>query len=153
MKLPELVRHAKLFAKVELLIAEIRFRAHARRGLLAALAFTLGVLGVAMINIAAYEALKLTWGPVRTPLAIGIADLLLAGVASIMAIRARPGAELAVAEEMRKAVTAELDADLHSVSQVQNLLSASLEARTAQLLIPAISAIIGALRKKRQARS
>jgi hypothetical protein len=90
---------------------------------------------------------------VRTPLAIGIADLLLAGVASIMAIRARPGAELAVAEEMRKAVTAELDADLRSVSQVQNLLSGSLEARTAQLLIPAISAIIGALRKKRQARS
>jgi hypothetical protein len=154
MNIPTIVRHARLYLRAEALIAEIRLQVYMRKLALAVTALTVALLGLVMLNIAMFEFLQSFWGPIWTPLALGFANLLIAAIAVAVAATAKPGPELALAEELRKSSAAGLEEGLQSAAEVQGLVGTlagrSIESHAASLLIPAISSIISAMRRRKK---
>jgi len=155
MDIPTIVRHARVYARTEVLIAEIRMRSYFRKLAIASFAVALAVLGAGLLNLAAYKALEQLWGPVWTPLVLGLTNVAVAAAALIIAAATRPGPELAMAEELRKVSAAAMEQELRDAGSLTGLMSllggSSLEHGTARLLVPAITAIVGALRRRKTA--
>jgi hypothetical protein len=148
MNLQSLARNARLYARAEGLVAEIRLRLLVRKLVLSVLAVAVSLLGLVFINIALFNYLVSAWGPVWTPLALGLVNFALAVPVLLIAASAKPGPELAMAEDLRKAAAAALEEDFHGG---QGLGSLAGESNAARLLIPTIGLIIGALRRKKPA--
>ncbi len=148
MNLQSLARNARLYARAEGLVAEIRLRLLARKLVLSVVAVAVALLGLVFVNMALFNYLESAWGPVWTPLALGLANFALAVPVLLIAASAKPGPELAMAEDLRKAAAAALEEDFHSG---QGLGGFAGESNAARLLIPTIGLIIGALRRKKPA--
>ncbi len=148
MNLQSLARNARLYARAEGLVAEIRLRLLVRKLVLSVLAVAVALLGLVFVNIALFNYLVSAWGPVWTPLALGLVNFALAVPVLLIAASAKPGPELAMAEDLRKAAAAALEEDFHSG---QGLGGFAGESNAARLLIPTIGLIIGALRRKKPA--
>ncbi len=152
MNLHSLAMNARLYARAEGLVAEIRLRLLARKLVLSVLAVAIALLGLVFVNIALFNYLESAWGPVWTPLALGLANLALAIPLLLIAAAAKPGPELAMAEDLRKAAAAALEADfLAGQGLVGTLSGFAGESNAARLLIPTIGLIIEALRRKKPA--
>jgi hypothetical protein len=149
MRLADLTRHTRFLLKIELLIAEVRIRAQMRWLALMCVAAALGLLAFVMLNIAVYELLFTAWGPVGTPLILSGVDLLAAALFAIAAMRLTPGAELAMAQELRSSLISDLEADFGSAQNSLGMTSGLLDPRITGLLIPAIGTIVRALRSKK----
>lgn len=144
MNVVNLTRTVRHLLRAELLIAEIRLKLGARKAVLAfaaAIAFTLGFI---MLNVAAYQWLKLTFGPVNTPLGIAAADFIIAGLAVTFALAGRPGPELDMALNIRKTLTDQLDEEMGS----NPFLSRAAPFAAAPLLLPVVNLLINAMRRK-----
>jgi len=152
MSIATIARTARLYMRAEMLAAQIRLRTEAHRLMLVGLAVVLVALGVGLINLAVYGALKSVWGPVWTPLALGAGDLMLAIIALTAAALKKPGPELQVAEEMRELAGAALEEQMQGGLTPAGLLGglAGGDTSTARLLVPMITTIIGALRKRKE---
>ena len=148
MNLQSLARNARLYARAEGLVAEIRLRLLARKLVLSVLAVAVALLGLVFVNMALFNYLESAWGPVWTPLALGLVNFALAVPVLLIAASVKPGPELAMAEDLRKAAAAALEEDFHSG---QGLGGFAGESNAARLLIPTIGLIIGALRRKKPA--
>lgn len=148
MNLQSLARNARLYARAEGLVAEIRLRLLVRKLVLSVLAVAVALLGLVFVNMALFNYLVSAWGPVWTPLALGLVNFALAVPVLLIAASAKPGPELAMAEDLRKAAGAALEEDFHSD---QGLGGFAGESNAARLLIPTIGLIIGALRRKKPA--
>jgi hypothetical protein len=148
MNLQSLARNARLYARAEGLVAEIRLRLLVRKLVLSVLAVAVSLLGLVFINIALFNYLVSAWGPVWTPLALALVNFVLAVPVLLIAASAKPGPELAMAEDLRKAAATALEEDFHSG---QGLGVFAGESNAARLLIPTIGLIIGALRRKKPA--
>lgn len=148
MNLQSLARNARLYARAEGLVAEIRLRFVVRKLALSVLAVAVSLLGLVFVNMALFNYLVSAWGPVWTPLALGLVNFALAVPVLLIAASAKPGPELAMAEDLRKAAGAALEEDFHSG---QGLGGFAGESNAARLLIPTIGLIIGALRRKKPA--
>ena len=148
MNLQSLARNARLYARAEGLVAEIRLRLLVRKLVLSVLAVAVALLGLVFVNMALFNYLVSAWGPVWTPLALGLVNFALAVPVLLIAASAKPGPELAMAEDLRKAAGAALEEDFHSG---QGLGGFAGESNAARLLIPTIGLIIGALRRKKPA--
>lgn len=152
MNLQSLARNARLYARAEALVAEIRLRLLARKLVLSVLAVAVALLGLVFVNIALFNYLESAWGPVWTPLALGVANFALAIPVLLIATSAKPGPELAMAEDLRKAAGAALEADFQAGQGLAGTLSSFAgDSNAARLLIPTIGLIIGALRRKKPA--
>jgi hypothetical protein len=150
MNLQSLARNARLYARAEGLVAEIRLRLLARKLVLSVLAVAVALLGLVFVNIALFNYLESAWGPVWTPLALGLVNFALAIPVLLLAASAKPGPELAMAEDLRKAAAAALEADFQASQGLAGTLSGFAgESNAARLLIPTIGLIIGALRRKK----
>jgi hypothetical protein len=145
----DLARVASQLLKVELLIAKIQFKAQSRRALLAYFALSLALLGIIMLNVAAYQWLKLQYGPVGAPLVVALANLLLAGLVAAMAwgVHARP--ELVAAQELRGLLVTELDSAM-TRGATPSPVPSPLDFRSAQTIIPIAIALIRLLRRRRK---
>ena len=148
MNIQPLARSARLYARAEAKIAEIRFRILARKLVLSMLATGIALLALVFLNVAMFKLLESVWGPVWTPLILGLANLLLAAGVLMLAAIAGPGRELALAEELRKASAAQLEAEFGLVLGFGGSRTTS---GTAQLLVPALALIIDALRRRKPA--
>ncbi len=152
MNLQSLARNTRLYARAEGLVAEIRLRLLARKLVLSVLAVAVALLGLVFVNIALFNYLESAWGPVWTPLALGLANLALAVPLLLIAAAAKPGPELAMAEDLRKAAAAALEADFQAGQGLAGALGGFAgDSNAARLLIPTIGLIIGALRRKKPA--
>jgi hypothetical protein len=151
MSIAQVTRAGRAYLRAELLVARIRMRAEAQRLMLTAMAAVLGLMGLGFINIALYAALVAAWGPVWTPLALGLLDLALSAAALIAAAIRKPGPELALAEEVKtmagEALEEQAQAGFGAASLIGGLSGGD---STARLLIPLVTTLVGALRKRRQ---
>ena len=88
---------------------------------------------------------------VWTPLALGLIDMAVAAIALIAAAMQKPGPELEVAEEMRTLAGTALEEQFHSGVSVGGLAGNLVggDATAARLLIPVITTIVGALRRRK----
>ena len=152
MNLQSLARNARLYARAEGLVAEIRLRLVVRKLVLSVLAMAVALQGLVFVNVALFNYLESAWGPVWTPLALGLVNFALAVPGLLIAASAKPGPELAMAEDLRKAAAAALEADFQAGQGLAGTLSGLAgESNAARLLIPTIDLIIGALRRKKPA--
>lgn len=148
MTLSHLTRAARLYLRAELMTARIRMRSEAQRLMLLALAGGLALLALILVNVALYAALLSVWGPVWTPLALALADLVLAGLALVAASRQKPGPELAVAEEIRALAGEALEEQVQQGFSVQGLLgNMGANVAGARTLLPLVTTLIGVLRR------
>ena len=123
-----------------------------RKLVLSVLAVAVSLLGPVFVNMALFNYLESAWGPVWTPFALGLVNFALAIPVLLIAASAKPGPELAMAEDLRKAAAAALEADFQAGQGLSGTLSGFAgESNAARLLIPTIDLITGALRRKKPA--
>ena len=150
MNIQSLAKNARLYIRAEALVAEIRLRLYFRKLALAIFAVAVALLGLALLNLSLFHALETAWGPIWTPLILGLANFVLAVAAFLIAAAVKPGPELAMADDLRKLSATAVETDLQGSQGFAGILGgSSIEASTARLLIPALASIIGALRRKK----
>lgn len=154
MNIGNLAKTARLYARSEAMVAEIMLRAFGRRLTFTIIAILSGMMGLAFLNVAAYVYLLSLWGPEWTPLAIGLANLVIAAIAIVIGGVAHPGPELAMAKELRDAASQNLEEEFHSSSPVGGLAGAlgdRSDSGLVNLLLPAVISIVGALGRRKAA--
>jgi hypothetical protein len=150
MSLTNITRAARVYIRAELMVARIRMRSETQRLMFLGVAVGLAFLGLILINVALYAALLSLWGPVWTPLALGVADLVLAVLAVVAAALQKPGPELAAAEEMRSLASATLEEQMQGGLSVPGLMGQLAgDSSTARLLVPLVTTLIGVLKKRK----
>lgn len=153
MNIQALVRYGRLYLRSETLVAEIRLRLLAKKAALLAFCVAVSLFGIGMLNIAAFQALELIWGPIWTALTIAGVDFVLAGLALFIALMLKPGHELALAQEVRQTALDAAEQEITAfraapLSHIGGLLSGTLEANAAHLLLASVKGIARSLRGK-----
>jgi hypothetical protein len=150
MTMTTLSRQLRLVLRGEILVIQAKLAFAARRGSMLAFALLFAGLGLVFLNIGLFAWLSPLWGPVWTPIGLGLINLVLAAGAMVLAALAKPGPELQLAEEIRAMAGETLEAEIRSVPLLGMLGGGGGGPAAAGLLVPAMSMIIGALGKRRK---
>lgn len=106
----------QIIVRSELALAEIRARRAASRSVFFAVALVFLLLGLAMMTLAAYEALKPRMGPAWAAFTVALGDTIIGIVVALMARRAGPSEnEEKLAREIREMAYAELNNDIQQI--------------------------------------
>ncbi len=143
MNLHHLSRHVRLIVRGEMLAVQAKLAFAMRRMLFAGFALLFAGLGLIFVNIGLFAFLTPLWGPVWTPIGLGFINFLLALVALAFAAAIKPGPELALAEEIRTMAGEQFEA-------VNAQGSGFDRSAMSGLLVPAVTAIVGALARHRK---
>jgi hypothetical protein len=153
MNIQSLAKNARLYARSEAVVADIKLHLYFRKFILTIFAVSVALLGLIFINVALFKTFESVWGPIWTPLVLGLSNLALAMLFLGLAMLAKPGPELLMAEELRVLTAKNLEADFQAGLGGQGLTSFlvgnSVQSSVIQLLIPTFTSIIGALRRKK----
>ncbi len=160
-----LLRDFQVLRKADLLIGKIWLGVFTRRLGLFAFAGLIAAFGLAMANLAAYNALQQPIGVIWSATAVAVADLLIAAVVVVVAVNARPGPEIDMAFEMRRMAVESMqenardlkisvDAITHEMKTMKENVAAvvrnPLDAAAEKLLVPAVLSILKGLRSKKE---
>jgi hypothetical protein len=141
-----LTRHAKVLLRAERLIGEIRLKRVLRQTGLVAFAGLIAVFGLAMLNVAAYFALKPYWGDALAMLAVGVADLVIAGILVAIASAGGNDQQLELAGELRDHAIAGIEVEAKAAAgRITGTLS--LAGGAASLLATVLSGFLRGRRK------
>jgi hypothetical protein len=114
----------QILARAEMALARIKVQRTGFQAALFAVAALFALVGLALLNLAAYHALVPRLGPAFAALAVGGANLLLAAIAIVIALKARPGsAEEKLAQEIRDLASDEIKKDFDEVRDDINRIS------------------------------
>jgi len=157
------VRNLKILWRTESMIAENRVDMMVRQTSLLALAGLIAVFGLAMLDIAAFFALRDVWGDAQAALAVGLGNFL---IAVLFVLRARSiveGPEMQPVREVRDMALEDLAAEAAQVQteiralreevrgveqSVRSFVRNPMDSLSPALLMPLVSAALKALRKK-----
>ncbi len=160
-----LLRDMQVLRKADLLIGKIWLNVLVRRLGLSALAGLIGVFGLGMANLAAYNALQSSIGVVWAATVIAAADFVIAAIVFLVASRSRPGPEIDVAFELRRTALDSIHQDardlkltvdalgqeIRSVKQsVTALVHNPLDVAAEKLLVPAVLSVLRGLHSKKE---
>lgn len=154
MSVHTIVRILRLYLRSELLVGEIQLKVLARKIALLTFAALIVLMALVFLNIAAYQLLLASWGPIKAPFILAIANIFLAIILVIVAASTKPGPDLAAARELRDLTSATLESELKSNPAAAALGSISgINGFTgwdsARFLVPIISTIIRSLRRRK----
>ncbi|MEA3292042.1 MAG: phage holin family protein [Pseudomonadota bacterium] len=106
----------QLLARSELALAHIRARRATERSTLFIVAMVFALLGLGMLNFAAYHALTPSFGPAKAAFLVSLVNIVIAMIVILVARRAGPSEnEEKMAREMRDLVYNELNGDVEEV--------------------------------------
>jgi hypothetical protein len=160
-----LLRDLQVLRKADILIGKIWLNVLARRLGLFAFAGLIGLFGLGMANVAGYNALQSSIGIVWAAAVVATADFAIAAIMLLLASNSRPGPEIDVALEVRKAALESINEDtrdlkltieamgqeIRSVKQnVTALVHNPLDVATEKLLVPAVLSIVRGMRAKKE---
>ena len=146
MSFNSLSRHIRLIVRGEMLLLQAKLGFALKRSAFVGFALLFAGLGLVFVNIGLFAWLSPLWGPVGTPLGLGLINLVLAAVALAVALFVKPGPEMALAEEIRNMAAESIETEIRSTPLMGGLGSSSM----AGLVLPAVSTIIGAMAKRRK---
>jgi hypothetical protein len=152
MNIKNLSEKARLCVRSETMIAEILVRSYARKFALSCFAGLTIMMGLVFLNIALFTYLQILWGPVWTPLALGLGNFALACIAVGLATLVKPGPELQMALQLRKLSTNTLEDELQSMQITGGLLGSlggAGNSSVAKLLLPAVISVVSAVRSRK----
>ena len=160
-----LVRDLEVLRKADFLIGKIWVSVFVRRLGLVAFAGLIGVFGLGMANVAGYNALQQSIGPVWAAAAMAVVDFAIAVVVLLVAGRSRPGPEIDVALEVRRMALDSIQEDARDLKltlsslgdevrgvkeTVTRLVHNPLDVATEKLLVPAALSVLRGLRTKKE---
>ncbi len=154
MPIQTIIRTLRLYLRLELLVGEIRLKVHLRKLSLLFFAALIVLMALVFLNIAAYQLLLASWGPIMAPFILAIANILLAAILVLIAAFTGPGPDLAAARELRDLTSATLESELKSSPAVAAIgsvvgINGFKGWDRAKFLVPIISAIIRSLRARK----
>jgi hypothetical protein len=150
MNLQHLSRHVRLIIRGEVLAVQAKLAFAMRRTLFAALALLFAGLGIVFVNIGLFAYLGPLWGPVWTPVGLGLINIALALAALAFAATMKPGPELALAEEIRNMAGEQIEAEIRSTTLTGALGGGLDRSMVSGLLLPAVTAIVGAMARRKK---
>lgn len=150
MNINNLSRHVRLIIRGEMLVAQAKLAHAMRRGAFLAFALLFAGLGLVFVNVGVYQFLLPLWGAVWTPIGLGLINMVLAAVALVIAATLKPGADLAMAEEIRAMAGQSFEAEMKSASFGDVLGGGVQGAAVTGLLIPAITTLLRSFGKRRK---
>lgn len=149
-----LFRHLRILLRLESTIIEMRLRTAIRSAVLLALAALIAVFGLGMLNVAAYVGLQPILGSLWAAIAAAGGDFVIAIIIVVIALAAKPTAEINTAIELRQAAVEGLETEFANLegrfSFLSRLARNPLDTAIPTILVPLITAIIRALRKQQQ---
>ena len=160
-----LVRDLEVLRKADFLIGKIWVSVFVRRLGLVAFAGLIGVFGLGMANVAGYNALQQSIGPVWAAAAMAVVDFAIAAVVLLVAGGSRPGPEIDVALEVRRMALDSIQEDARDLKltlsslgdevrgvkeTVTRLVHNPLDVATEKLLVPAALSVLRGLRAKKE---
>jgi hypothetical protein len=152
MNLASVVRNLRLYGKAERLLLQAQAGQVARRGASLVFALLFAGIGLVFLNVALFAWLTALWGPVWAPAILGGVNLLLAGLAALLAQAARPSAEVQLAEQVRDLAAGEVERELSSGPLLQGVTSlAGGGDGTLRLILPVLTTLVAALGKRKAA--
>lgn len=149
MNLNNLSRHIRLIIRGELLLVQAKMAFAMRRSVFVAFALLFAGLGLVFLNMGLFAWLSPLWGPVWTPVGLGLINVALAAAALALAAFMKPGPEMALAEEIRNMAAESIETEIRATPLMGSLVGAERTA-VAGLILPAITAIIGSLARRRR---
>ncbi len=149
MNTENLTRHLRVLLLANRLIGEIRLRHLLAKSGATAFAGLIGAFGLLMLGLAGFFALEQLWGPIVAALVVGVANLLLAGVAILWARGLQPSRDIELATELHKAA---LDGLIAEVQGVTRAIRNPMESALPGMLLPLAGTLLGALRRRGKAR-
>mgnify|MGYP000873808292 CR=1 FL=1 len=129
--------------------SEDRADAPAEGSPLQAFALVFAALGLVFVNVGIYSWLSPLWGPVWTPLGLGLINIALAAVALLLAASLKPGPEMALAEEIRNMAADSIETEIRT-APLMGAFAGGDRSAVAGLVLPAITSIIGVLARRRR---
>jgi len=160
-----LLRDLQVLRKADMLIGKIWLNVLARRLGLSIFAALIGVFGLGMANLAAYNALQGTINIIWAAAAVALADFAIAAIVLLLAVKSRPGPEIELALEVRKSaldsiqenardLKLTIDAmgqEIRNVKQsVASFAQNPLDVAAEKLLVPAALSMLRGLRSKKE---
>ena len=149
MSMTTLSRHLRLVLRGEILVIKAEVAFAARRAAMLAFALLFAGLGLVFLNMGLYAWLSPYWGPVWTPVGLGLINVALALAALLVAALAKPGPDFQLAEEIRDMAGETLEAEIRAAPLLGMLGGGGGGPAAAGMLVPALSMILGALGKRR----
>lgn len=162
--LDNLVRDLQVLQKADTLIGKIWMKLLVQRIGLLAFAALIAVFGLGMANVAGFYALQKHVDAVWAAAIIAAVDFVIAIVVVVIANRAKPGAEIELALDVRKMAVDALQADARELrgaieaigrdvrdakQSIAGFKQHPLDAAAEKLLIPAVLSIVRGLRHGR----
>jgi hypothetical protein len=145
-------RYLRILWRAEVIIAQTRLRVMIRSCALYGLSVVVAAFGLGMLNVAGFVALEPRWGLMWAAITVALGDFTLALIILAVALTTRPPSELNSALDLRQAATEGLEAELGPLQErlawLSRLARDPADAAFAGFLIPLVTAIIRALRKK-----
>ena len=106
----------QILARAEIALARIKAQRTGFQAALFAVAALFALFGLVLLNVAGYQGLEPRMGPAGAALAVAAANMLLAIVAVVIALNARPGkANEEIAQEIRDLASDEIKKDVDEV--------------------------------------
>ena len=123
-----ILRDLRIILQSERLIARRQFEViRAQTGLLA-LAGAVAAIGIVMLNVAGFYALREPIGGAAAALMVGVVDFLLAGVLVAIALRINAERETETAAQVRDMAIADLESEAHEATREVALVGAQVAA-------------------------
>ncbi len=160
-----LIRDLQVLRKADLLIGKIWLSVLARRLGLFAFAGLIGVFGLGMANVAAYNAMQASLGVVWAAAVAAIADFVIAAIVLLVASKSHPGPEIDLALEVRRTAIESIHEDARDlkltidamgreIRSVKESITAvvhnPLDVAAEKLLVPAALSLLRGLRSKKE---
>jgi hypothetical protein len=154
MSMHNIASSARLYARSEAMVIEILARSYARKFVFVSIALLALTLAFAFLNLATFLYLQTLWGPIWAPLAICLANLVLAGLALLAGMLTHPGPDLSLAKDLRDMAGKSLQDEVQGVSTLGTLaggLAGGGDQGIAKLLLPVVISIISSLTRRKPA--
>ena len=148
--LETLLRDAQILHKADLLIGKIWLQVLLRRFGLALFAGLIAVFALGMLNLAAFLGLQPGLNAMQAAAAVAAADIVLAVLALLFALQAKPGPEIELAQQMRAMAVERLQQDAAGLKEsATQLMHNPLDAAASKVLLPAALSLLRHLRSRK----
>ncbi|WP_213770514.1 phage holin family protein [Bradyrhizobium sp. dw_78] len=149
MNVSRLVDHARVLWRTDRIIAELRLKRLLSGLGLQALAALIASFGLLLFELAAYFALVQVWNAIWSAAALGLINILIAGLLALFALRRPVGHELALATEVHHQAIAALEAEIKNQESGAASLASALASTAIPLLLPLIPLLVQRLRSRK----
>ena len=143
-----LLGHLRALWRTERIVTELRMKRLLTNLGLQALAVFVAACALLLFELAAYFALVQRWDAIASAVALGLADVILAGLIGFFAVRRPDSRELALAHDIHQQAVAAFEAELQEMDGPASMRTA-IETALIPALVPFIPLVIERLHQRK----